>query len=256
LGHGHRHLPAQPRFAFNADFTAQTHPFRALIEVVGKEIEHEPEKITDENELGISGSEAGTIIHEVLQEIKSWLNVSGTVNAKRLETTVDSILSEYSKRNDYKLSKRVLVECSNIATTQLIQNNRNNLVNAEFEYSLFLPVGEDLLTGKFDIIIKNDNGDLEIWDWKTNKIDTDNHKLELINHYELQMKVYAYLIYKLHPLQKLYTSRLLFTRLAENNSSDDVWTYRFDWSANELKNFEQELKEMIISLRNDIFVWC
>ena len=216
-----------------------------------EEYEHEPEKINDENEPSTSGSEAGTIIHAVLQEIKSWLNAGGTVNAKRLENTVEN-----SKKNDDKLGKRVLVECSNIATTQLIQNNRNNLANADYEYGLFLPIDNDLMTGKFDILINNENGDKEIWDWKTNKINSGEHKSELINKYELQMKVYAYLIYKLYPLQNTYTCRLLFTRLANNNSPDEEWTHRFDWNADNLTIFEIELKESIKKLREDIFVWC
>ena len=42
LGDGHHHLRTQSRFAFDANFTSKPHFLRALIEVVGKEIEYEP----------------------------------------------------------------------------------------------------------------------------------------------------------------------------------------------------------------------
>lgn len=119
-----------------------------------------------------------------------------------------------------------------------------NILEGKAEYFLTMPVDNDFLNAKIDLLLKNNNGQYEIWDWKTNNIQDYVQKEKLISHYEFQMKVYAFLISKIFN-QDEYISRLLFTKLAGENAREDEWTHKYIFTKTELTGFENGIAEQI-----------
>ena len=132
-----------------------------------------------------------------------------------------------------------------IASTGLLKKFSQNIQLSETEFYLQMPLGQSLLVAKIDLLIKDEEGNYEIWDWKSNKIPNSQYYEKLVKDYELQMKVYCYFISLLYPGQNQFKARLLFTRLANENASDEEWTKVYLWDRNEVKEFEKEINAQI-----------
>lgn len=202
-----------------------------------------------------SGPLAGTIIHSVLQELKSWFGENGVINFDIFDSIINENLKYYPEINTSLMQHRVVFECGNVVSTNLLQEYKHLLKKSFFEYSLLMPLGTDVFNVKIDLLVLNNDGFYEIWDWKTNQISTEDDKKHLISYYEFQMKSYAFMISKLYPKQDYYKSRLLFTRLVSNSANDVDWVHTFNWSLAELKDFEQTLIENVSTLRKNVFIW-
>ena len=111
------------------------------------------------------------------------------------------------------------------------------------------------MTGIIDLMFSSSENLIEIWDWKSNFIDSDDKKKELIKHYELQMKIYSYFIACLYPSQSMFKARLLFTNLASEVADDDEWTHCFTWSKDELMSMREIIENNIAEIRNKLYFW-
>ena len=93
------------------------------------------------------------------------------------------------------------------------------------------------LTGQLDRLYF-DKDTAVIMDWKTG-----SPGLTALP--QLQMQFYAYFLMLLHPNQEKYITRLLLTRLANNDSPDEDWTYSYSWDKDSLEKFGSELPVII-----------
>lgn len=196
------------------------------------------------------GTLAGTLIHSALEQIKIWLLPNGDANKNALNDIVNSIVDNMERPVKESIKERIINECNAIASTNLLQEFTNNLAEAKSEYALYMPYYDDFLIGKIDLLIKNNEGIWEIWDWKTNRINSEQDILKLTEHYELQMQIYAYFIMLLFPEQQRITARLLFTRLAKKNAKDEVWTRKFEWNKEEISHFGDDIKKKLIEFKD------
>ncbi|MCX7735822.1 MAG: UvrD-helicase domain-containing protein [Candidatus Kapabacteria bacterium] len=190
-----------------------------------------------------SGMIFGTLLHKVLERINIWLKSDLSIDIELLKNTINSVIP-FNLINSKNLAENLLSEAQKVANSKFIKDNYENIINGKSEYSLTIPIHNDFLNAKIDLLLKNFDGNYEIWDWKTNTIQDNEHKERLIAHYEFQMKVYAFLISKIFN-QKEYLSRLLFTKLADNNVRDEEWTHKYIWTKEDLDSFEDELIEQI-----------
>ena len=101
------------------------------------------------------------------------------------------------------------------------------------------------MNGIIDVLITNENGELEVWDWKTNVVDSEIDFARHLENYELQMKIYAFFVLLMQPKQKEIKCRLLFTRLAGDNAEDDDWTHVYKWDRQEVNEFADEIKSLV-----------
>lgn len=194
------------------------------------------------------GTLYGSIIHSAMENIDIWLK-DGIVDNNKLQ---DLIINQISPANvnvsDFVRS--VSEELKSVTVTPLIKDAMNNYEKARKELKLSIPLAKDYLIGTIDLLIYNPETERkEIWDWKSNAFasgDTIDKKAE---DYEMQMKIYAYLLYKLEPKHEEYTARLLFTKLAGENKSTEEWTYSFTWTKQELKEAETEIINKINQMK-------
>jgi hypothetical protein len=199
----------------------------------------------------IIGTFAGTYIHAALEFINIWFN-GNNINENEFWKTIDKIEQNQEVKLSAKLKERIYKECSNIIKTDFINRNYVLIKNAKFEYELNLPLEDDILTSSIDVLVKDNSGNYEIWDWKSNKLNVDEID-KLGEKYNIQLKLYSYIISLLNPNQENIISRLLFTRLAKEDAKDSEWIYNLSITRKEALEFETWIKENAKKTKN---VFC
>jgi ATP-dependent exoDNAse (exonuclease V) beta subunit len=200
----------------------------------------------------VQGSMAGTLIHEVLENIKYWFDESGNVDEEKLKEYADHAVNESERYITPKLKKRILIECRAVASTDLLKSVAKNISESSSESTSLIPIGQDYITAATDLIVETDSGK-EIWDWKTNYIDSSEKMDKLAKAYELQMKIYVYFYFLNSPDQADYTARLLFTAEAAAKIKTENWTRMFTWSNAEVESFGNLIAGKIEELRTGTF---
>ncbi|MGE5481276.1 MAG: UvrD-helicase domain-containing protein [Chloroflexota bacterium] len=187
-----------------------------------------------------SGAAFGIIVHAALETMNEWTDFSGIVLESELEKTIRALMEDnsISSESTYQESFNQL---KGLIESDFISDNLFGLKNAFFEYELNMPINGDYLTGSIDCLIQNKDGMWEIWDWKTNRVDSIERINELRDYYSLQMKIYAYMLSLLYPDLRIYRARLIFTRLVSQNDESGIVT--FEWSKEELEDFFEELRK-------------
>ncbi|HYF03996.1 MAG TPA: UvrD-helicase domain-containing protein [Patescibacteria group bacterium] len=183
----------------------------------------------------ILGSLAGTIIHEVLSNMTSWLDEDGVIDLGVLKEEIRIATGERVIGDE--LETRIIREAKAIAQSELVRRYAPHFAAAEREVMLHLPINEDFLVGAIDMLVPNDAGQWEVWDWKSNRVATPEEMDALADYYQLQMQVYAYFAAHMFQSQESFTARLLFTRKAGADAQEADWTRTFTWSRKEIKAF-------------------
>ncbi len=192
----------------------------------------------------LTAADRGTIIHNIMMNINKWY-IDKYINTK----IIDEIISKYQKSYNILLSyddkSNIIKEITSVVDSKFIQYSINNLLSAYFEYELNIPLFNNLLKVIFDVLIQNSNNEFEIWDWKSNKIIQIEDIKKLAKYYELQMKIYALVLSYLYPQNVNYIARLFFTNFASKAKNDSDWIVSFEWTKNELNEFENELQDLM-----------
>lgn len=207
---------------------------------INNEIDLDEEKHED-----FSGIKYGIYVHKVLENINNWMNSSGLINANQLDNIISDNIGFFNK-NKMDLIESIKNECVKVASSNLIKEYLPYLSGSIPEYSLNMPTNNDFLTGTIDLLIDNESGNKEIWDWKTN---ITSKISETAKSYETQMKFYAYLVSRKFHSQNSFTARLLFTKLA---GVTDDWHYTFHWDRAELDDFEKEITGRVDKIKSEL----
>lgn len=189
----------------------------------------------------ITGTLLGTYVHEVLSRLGAWLTADGEVMESALDDVIAEILATAERHTNEEITRAVRMQCTNIASTELVKKFAGNLINSKQEYELLLPIGVDFLTGVLDVLVQNTSGDWEIWDWKTNKITPEKGIDVLFEHYRLQLECYIYFAAQLFPQQEHFTARLLFSRLAHPAASEEEWTRTLTATRKQAQDFGETI---------------
>ena len=194
----------------------------------------------------LTGSEKGTVFHNILQKINSWYDFStDSFNELFLTNLIDEEIIDL--KIEQEIDKKIFLEqFKNIIKTKLIQQYKSNLKNAIFEKKLQIPIGENFYSGIIDLMVKDENGDFEIWDWKTNKVENSTTVSILAENYKLQMQMYVYFLMHLFPNQKQYKARLLFAELATVAAENSDWTVEFNFTVADKKMIYSEIENCIL----------
>ncbi len=207
-------------------------------------------RLPDEQENdSVSGTLYGSLLHRAMELSSTWVERTGAVNLIELNRIIASENFRFERELTDDLKLRLLAECPNIINTKLVQQNMDGFLSAATELNLTIPYGDDFLTGSMDMLIKNVDGNYEIWDWKTNYLPFPAKMSKYAESYKMQLQVYAYFTMLLHPDQQIFPARLLFTKLARPNAGDDEWTHLYQWDRGEVENFLIELSAGVDSIR-------
>jgi len=202
------------------------------------------------NVINLPGSVRGTIIHRTLEQLQNWINDDYSVNENDLIKSINDALFENELSINEIQFNEIKGECIAAVSADIIQSILKNNNKIEFEKKFMLPYQTDYLNAILDILYRDNEGNYHICDWKTNIIQGKDDFELLCTHYSLQMKFYVYMVSFLNPNQNIFTARLLFTRLAKDNSHNENWTHLFQWNRQELKEFENLLNNYIPKIKS------
>lgn len=188
----------------------------------------------------ILSSFIGNTIHFCLENINMWYDTNGFYTDKLIKT-IELALFEQKRSIDREIQNRIVEECLNVVQTKLFSRYKDKIINSPKEFEILLPFKGNYLIAKVDLLFENENGEIEIWDWKSNNVSNLIEMEEVAKSYELQMKTYVYAISKLKSSQKDFIAKLLFTKLARPNTEDSDWVYNFKWNILEIPKIEEGL---------------
>lgn len=212
------------------------------------------EVINIENE--VFGASKGTVIHAVMEDMHEWVDENFQLDHKKLQESIKYHVEQNDFKNPEVVTNNVYSNISSVMYSDFIQSRLDKILKSRFEYELNLSVGEDFITGLIDLLYIDENGKYEIWDWKSNYTGSNDEEktdkyIDLRKKYSLQMKIYCYFISLLKPEEERYTARLLLTMDALNNSDNENWIIKYEWSKKEMEDFIEELKKLISEIKEN-----
>jgi len=218
-------------------------------------IEHHAGFVNDENHEDITSAQFGIMMHQALEHIQKWVNVAD-VNEDMIDSIIDDIIHNHMSHSLEKdeVKQRMRRLCHEIGTSNLMQRHQTSLINAKTEYSLTIPVEDDFFGVIYDLLIENENGELEIWDWKTNGCSTQEQMDILTERYTLQMRYYAYVLSLLKPGQFTYTTRLLFTNMITKSGDESEWTRTIKVDMVDMPRIYEEIKRHILQAKQSVLL--
>ncbi len=196
--------------------------------------------IENEDRDSYIASEAGTIIHSVLARFSEWESASDAERQNQLQKVVDDEVRALSQVSVSVLRQRMMNELTALSQSSLLRRYSHSLMQAQCEHSLTIPLAEDFLHGIVDCILVADDGVVEIWDWKTNRLDRydENAWFEV---YRLQLRVYCYLVACSMKEVTRFRARLVFTR----STKDRV----LELNRDEALAVEKEILELVRGIK-------
>jgi ATP-dependent helicase/nuclease subunit A len=218
-------------------------------------IEHHAGFVNDENHEDITSAQFGIMMHQALEHIQKWVNVAD-VNEDMIDSIIDDIIQNhmsYSLEKDM-VKQRMRRLCHAIGTSNLMQRHHTSLSNVKTEYSLTIPIEDDFFCVIYDLLIENENGEWEIWDWKTNGCSTQEQMDILTERYTLQMRYYAYVLSLLKPGQFTYTTRLLFTNMIAKSGDESEWTRTIKVDMVDMPRIYEEIKRHILQAKQSVLL--
>ena len=218
-------------------------------------IEHHAGFVNDEQHEDITSAQFGIMMHQALEHIQKW-GISTDVNEQMIDSIIDDIIqnqmSHSLEKEEVKIRMRRL--CHAIGTSNLMQRHSFSINNAKTEYSLTIPVEEDFFCVIYDLLIENEKGEWEIWDWKTNGCSTQEQVDILTERYALQMRYYAYVLSLLKPGQQTYTTRLLFTNMIAKSVDESEWTRIIQIDMVDMPQIYEEIKRHISQAKQSVLL--
>ncbi len=200
------------------------------------------------NDDEIIAKDYGSFIHLTFEKIDNWLDENfKIINANLLQTLNNSAsivgisLTEDLINQAFNIVKKVL-------ETQLFKSNKSFIRQSLKEYEIYQPFNDDFIIAKIDFLLKSNDRFLEIWDWKTSKVDNKEEMRNVAGKYEIQMKLYAYILRNLF-VDDTIKARLLFTNLAKTNCADEEWCVLFEWTKKDLEIFGTNLNFIIKNIK-------
>ena len=201
----------------------------------------------------VIGTLKGNIQHGALEHLRDWMDVHGNIDGQKLEETLRNQFVIYEHVPSEEFFENIIHVLLNCAATETISRNIENIHNSIPEYSLRMPYGEDFLVANIDLLLTKKNGNLEIWDWKSNRVNNIDQAKKLAEKYKLQMMIYAYFVSFLSPEQNIFKTVLLFTRLAGHQKKDADWTVEFSFTRDELSEFTHSVDSYIEDIKDLVY---
>lgn len=189
----------------------------------------------------VTGSLYGKLLHGIMQQIPLWLNKAQSNDIDELNAVIENVCRAQEHEIRGEIKSRLLKESIAIVNTDIVRKYGINLLNAEYESQYYIPIDDDFYLAVFDCLVKNDKGEVEVWDWKTNHIG-DKKSMELLfDKYKTQLEMYALFASYLYPHQDEFILRLLFTRKASVNCNDEEWIRSFVIKKDEIPSLRSQM---------------
>lgn len=182
--------------------------------------------------------EYGTAVHDALAHSIRRLNKSSS------EEGIAEIIDILARNNiDRTTAMEGYNEVASVLESGLVSEYTNQLESARVEVRLVGVLSDVVLQGVLDVRFEREDGSIEVWDWKTNAVDSVDQIGLLGSSYRIQMCTYAWLCLKSFPNCPSVTTRLVFTKAITRGLAqiDAVHV----WTRADMSTIEKELLEAI-----------
>lgn len=200
------------------------------------------DQLLEENFSREAALSLGSAFHELIEKIDVWINPDYSINFDALTEIAQSIAMNYY--NNLSEVDYLIELATNFYNSPFISNCKQVLLSSKREFHLVMPFDSHFIGGVIDCLIEKNNGEIEVWDWKTNLIREMSDLLVLREKYALQMKIYAYIAFNLFHHAYSIICRLFFVRSSAKTNDDD-WIVSFEFSRNELERLHKEILELM-----------
>jgi len=188
----------------------------------------------------------GNAFHYIMENINKWYVND---NFEMLKLSLDNFLSENHIINDLEIKEKVFAFALELINTNIFKEYLKEILNGKKEFCLYMPFNDDFFMVTIDLLIKHDNGDYEIWDWKTNQITTSSDIERLANTYKYQMQTYSYFAMLLNEQQEIFKARLVFPNALDSKIFEKCF-YEFIFTRDELMNFSNQITNDVIEIKD------
>lgn len=186
------------------------------------------------NDSAISASEKGTIFHNTVSYFIK--------NMSESDSNIENFIrKEMAKRIDLSAQDKNTLYDDILNKIKIFQSNKeiksvlqSGILYAELPFSI--KINSVNINGIIDLMYKDDGGNWNIIDYKTNNISEDQLDMTAKS-YELQVSIYSIFLQKLFSERKLFSPILYFTAIDKS--------YRFEYSLEELISIEKKISGMI-----------
>lgn len=194
------------------------------------------------NQYGISGTKFGSLFHQVMERVVLFIDEDMNLNRESLKEVVTELYTNESHEVLESALSLVNESIVMLLSNDFIKSNSEVLLNSKREFELKAMFGTHILHGEIDLL-HIDNEKAFIWDWKTNQIKNSEDLKNAANSYELQMKLYALLVFKYDDSIQTVETNLLFVRNISANKEN--WIVSKTFTRSDMTNISIEISEKI-----------
>lgn len=194
------------------------------------------------NQYGISGTKFGSLFHQVMEKVELFIDENMNLKEASLKVVVSEYYSSESEEVLNSALSLVRDSIDKLVSNEFMKSNKKILLNSKREFELRAMFGTHILHGEIDLL-HLDNDKAFIWDWKTNQINNADDLKYAANSYELQMKLYALLVFKYDDKIQTVETNLLFVRNISANKEN--WVVSKTFTRSDMTNISIEISEKI-----------
>ena len=172
-------------------------------------------------------------------------------------TAVHEVLAQLQIRADCERDLEPLIRAvSGAVSAQTVREHVGNFLDSAIgvvalsteesacDRHIYAQLGSHVISGNVDRMFKDLSGWWHLVDYKTDVIDRSEIDGR-VEHYRPQVELYALLVHRLYPAQRVIPVTIFFTHLAE--------TYSMGWTAEELQGISQAWLERIKAIQEGNF---
>jgi len=191
----------------------------------------------------VNSAAKGNVIHFLMENQYRWLTFELNVRHDRLEDLIIEGKKIYNI--DADINSELFRICNNFANSYYLKKYDKFLSEFIFELAIKMPLGKSYLSCKIDLCFMN--GDtLEIWDWKTDKIEDDVDIEKKNKLYIHQLETYVVVAYYYFNKPKKIKAKLLYLDYLVDYDNSDRWVSEFEFTDKDIPKIVDNLKKSLI----------
>jgi len=177
----------------------------------------------------------------LMEKIDLWVDIDGNIKEDELARNIFDISQIYQNIDAYSKIRDI---ARSVILSPFIQKNILYLLSSKREFQLIMPFDKHFLGGIIDCLIIRSNTEIEIWDWKTNFVNSKRDLEKFRKTYEIQLKIYSYLIFHLYKETQELTCRLLFVS-SQDKTNEGNWIVSYNYKRNQIPQIENEILSLM-----------
>ena len=186
--------------------------------------------------LPIGGTVYGSAVHDALAAV---VRAFQSMPVESVSAEIVRVLSMHDL--DRTAALEAVMEIMALLNSPFIQQHASLLATSRIETQLVGALNDMVFQGILDVRMHTNATSIEVWDWKTNRVASEDHLLAVAESYMIQMLTYAWLCLRAYPECTTVITRLVFTKAAGKGLT--TIDYSRTWQRDEMPAMEASLMQ-------------